>query len=180
MSKGERQNSFAFSLMLMGGLFGLMFQYYEYRHNLPLANFGYQLKLRTPFYKLNYSHTTKLNFRASIMYFLLCRFMVEALVILGTIFGCSISYICFYLYYPDINMILVSLNCMFLIFGSRLFCILCMLGMFEFYIPITFFNYKLDEIVESMRLALRWRNKFIFNKALWDYNKLTQDNSINF
>jgi|GEM_PF-5362996 len=147
--------------------------YLEYNGKLMTAHSLFNYLNEEPFYILSKANEEKLLMRSNIIYQM--NYKVEWIPFYFICFMFTWLHCLAYYYHADqynsIVLLLNLFNAITFILHTR---ILFFAGFICFYIIITFFNYKLDEITQSLRIAVRWRNRNKFIATMSEYDKLTK------
>ena len=168
----------AHALLFIIGLvttFGkLVMVYYERRSKLEIFNMIVGWKAGQARHTVNQQHERTLTIRAFFLYYVYIRFF--GFVILTVFSFCIISItMATHLYGFDGNVIILWLWSLLVIMAIDQGKTVLMIGTFMFYVPIMKLNYRLDEMIMKLRVAIRWNNEKTFNEALDSYEKLIED-----
>ena len=158
MMLGKQANlspAFIFSIGMVTLLGKLVFAYYESRKNLYLLNFHVDLKAHKPLYQISEKHRKNLTLKLIVIYYGFIR-IVGSVGFLLCIFIQSWATIATYLYLDYGNVIILCFWTIILIIACNEIISTLVISTYFFYIPITRFNYIFDELIEKLRVSIRW------------------------
>ena len=162
------------SIGLIGKLFML---YWEIKSNSGLhCVFHLMLSLRSghPFYHLNLNNKKKLNKHSNLYFWIITKTIGNSLSIFVTVSYLIYSLANYINNHQKFSIIVILLNsCHYAIVIRHMFAI-ASTGTFLVFLPVTFLNYKFDELSKSLRLAVRWRNKNKITSIINNYDQLTK------
>ena len=92
-------------------------------------------------------------------------------MVLVALFAISVT-IATYLNYEFGNVIILWLWTIVFIMTSNQIKNIMLIGAFLFYVPITLLNYRFDELIEKLRVSIRWNNEQRVHQVLQSYNEL--------
>ena len=132
------------------------------------------LRSRHPNYRLNLRKQKKLVQGSNILFWLYIK------IIGNSITGCVIGIyfvVCFvnYIYnYDKFNIIMILLNSFYFSIIVKHLISLVLSGSFIFYLPITYLNFKFDELIDILHNAIRCEDKTKLLSIIRFYNELTR------
>ena len=157
-----------FTIMLKMMLF-----YQEIHYKLKALNLLRNLGKELPFYELNSNKHDTLKLLTNILFWILRFISIQARIILSLILLILILYIKIFME-SEFSIIILLISAIHAyLFYKHLFVILIG-GVVSIFIMIIFLNWKLDEIIKSMRLRVLWRNKVRLLDNMMTYNKFTK------
>ena len=161
-------HAFSLSLGLVTISGKLIVFYYERRKNIKFLDIIYDMRADKPIYKLSMIHYKKLSVRSTLLYYLYIKYAGTFIEVIGDM--CVI--ITTYLYLDYDNVVILFLWTLIIIFVVHHARISITFGTYFFYLPITMLNYRFDELIMNLKVAIRWNNEKGLNKILESYNEL--------
>ena len=160
-----------FSISLVALTCKLVVVYYEAKSEFKIYDIYTAIISRDTNYMLNQKHFKKIKFGTSFFYYIFVRIFgfIVLLVFTFCITGLTIVV---YLYYDYGNVITLWLWTGLMIFIINQIRIVVLLGTILFYLPITLIKYKFDELIERLRVGIRWNNTNGLYKTLESYDQL--------
>ena len=149
----------------------LVIGYYEWRKKVKFFDVVVDLKARKHKYQMSRKHIKKLTIRTWLLYYGYIR-------IIGSIGFFTFSLIAIsatYLYRDYGNVIIPWFYCIVFILGGNDIFIIVLYGTFFFYLPITLLNYRFDELIDKLRVSIRWNNTKAFHNIVESYEQLISD-----
>ena len=111
------------------------------------------------------------------MYYGIIR-IVSSIGFLGVILMISWATITLYLYLDYGNVIILCFWTIIAIIGSNEAIFILAMPTFFFSIPITHLNYLFDELIEKLRVAIRWNNEQRFHQVLLWFLQIVPEETI--
>ena len=145
--------------------------YLESRKNLNIFDFFLNWKERKPMYQISQRHVKKITLRAFIIYYGYIRIFMTILS-LTIVLMTFCTTIAAHLHYVYGNAIILWLWTFYLMIFFNEIILTLNIGTFIVYIPITLLNYKFDELIEKLRVSIRWNNEQRLHQLLQSYNEL--------
>ena len=171
---GEQANLFhalEFGFAFLTLVCKLIVAYFERRKNLYLINFFVNWKARKPLFRIDQRHLKKITLWAYIIYYGYMKISTSILVLIQ-ILMLFCGTIAAYLYYEYGNVIIL---CSWTFYYMIIACEMTLTlqsYIFAIFIPITLLNYKFDELIEKLRVSIRWNNEQRIHQVLQSYNEL--------
>ena len=154
-------------------LFGkLALFYYERRKELDIINIITNWKNNKPGYRLNYVHENSVTFKSHILVKWNLKILGNLVFVLMTI-SCIIITLGAYFYCDYGNLFMLCFWALIFWQSSNQISFVAMSGPFLFYVPITIFNYKIDELINRIRASVKWYNVNSLSHILYEYNQVT-------
>ena len=160
-----------FSLGIVTILGKLIIFYLESRKKLILNDMVVDWKARKPLYQISEKHLNKITLRAFILYYGYIRITGFIIMFMVTLIATRVT-ITTYLYHNYGNVIILWFWTIIFIINSNQIKNIMLIGTFLFYIPITRLNYIFDELIERLRVSIRWNNEQRIHQVLHSYNEL--------
>ena len=160
-----------FSLGMVTILGKLVIFYYEIHRKLKINDMFVGWKERKPMYQLSEKHVKKLTIRSFILYYGYIK-MIGSIGMLFVILIATIVTIETYLYYNYGNVIILLFWTIIYIMTAHQIKTTLILGTFMFYVPITSLSYRFDELIEKLRVSIRWNNEQRIHQVLQSYNEV--------
>ena len=167
-------NAVLFSLGMATFLAKLVLYYYEIKKKMKFIDIIVDLKARKQKYQMSQKHIKKITLRTYLLYYgyirisssivLLFALLVDISLIIGT-----------YLYFDYGNVIILSLWSIILIVAIKEIIIIVFYGTFFVYLPITVLNYRFDELIDKLRVSIRWNNTNAINRIIESYDEMICD-----
>ena len=173
--KTEYNKAYIFIVLL--GLFAFLFKtmlyYQEIHYNLKALNLLHNLGKKLPFYVLINNEKDKLTLLTNIFFWILRIISIQARIILSLTLLILIFYIYLFMEY-EFSMIILLISAIHAYLFYEHFFVIILGGVVLIFILIMFLNWKLDEIIKSIRLSVLWRNKIRLMDNMMTYNKFTK------
>ena len=160
---------FSISLVTISGKLVIVF--YEAKAEFKPYDLIVAINKRDPRYTLSEEHMKKIKFITSILYYGYIRIFGSIAIFVFSFTAFSLTIVT-YLYYDYGNVVVLCLWTLHLIFMISQTNIVLLMGSFLFYLPITYLNYKFDELTKKLRISIRWNNEYGFYKILAIYDHL--------
>ena len=160
-----------FSISLVALTAKLVVVYYEAKSELKILDIFAAIISRDQSYMLNQKHFKKIKFGTSFFYYIFVRIFGFIVVVVFTFCITGLT-IVVYLYYDYGNVITLWLWTVLMIFIINQIKVVVLLGTILFYLPITLIKYKFDELIDKLRVCIRWNNENGFYKTLESYDQL--------
>ena len=152
----------------------LMLVYYESKKKVKFFDIIVDLKARKQKYQMSQKHIKKLTFRTYLLYYGHIRIIGS--IVLFSYLLCSIcAKIAVNMYYDYGNVIILWLWTITLNIAMNQVLIIVLYGTFFFYLPITVLNYKFDELIDKLRVSIRWNNTNAIHRIIESYDELISD-----
>ena len=148
--------------------------YYESKKNLKIFDIIVDLKAGKQKYQMSQKHIKKISFRSYLLYYGYLRITSSIAMLLSIFVHTSIT-IGTYLYCDYGNVINLWLWTIIIIIAFNQVIIIVLYGAFWFYIPITVLNYRLDELIDELRVSIRWNNMNAIHRIIESYDELISD-----
>ena len=151
-----------------------MIVYYESKKNFKIFDIIVDLKARKQKYQMSQKHIKRLTLRTGLLYYGYIR-------IIGSIvmFVCILCSICgtiaTYLTCDYGNVIILWFWTIGVNIAVNEIIIIVLSGSFLFYLPITVLNYRFDELIDKLRVSIRWNNITAIHRIIESYNELISD-----
>ena len=149
----------------------LVIFYYESHKKLKVNDMYVDWMARKPMYQISQRHLNKLTLRTFILYYGYIKITALIGMVLITLIAISVT-ITTYLYYDYGNSIILWLWTVIFIITVNQIKNIMVIGTFLFYVPITILNYRFDELIEKLRVSIRWNNEQRIHHVLQSYNEL--------
>ena len=149
----------------------LVFSYYESRKNLYLFNFHVDWKARKPLYQMSEKHLKKLSLKAFVIYYGLIRIIAFLGFFLFIVMS-SLATFATYLYLDYGHVIILCFWTIIANIASNEIIFTLVISAYFFTIPITVLNYLFDELIEKLRISIRWNNEQRLHQVLQKYDEL--------
>ena len=160
-----------FSIGMLTLMSKLVFAYYESRKNLYLFNVYVDWKAGKPIYQISEKHMKKLTLKAFVIYYGFIRIAASYgffFTILTTLWATIVTYL--YLDYG--NVIILCFWTIIVIMACNETIFTLAVSTYFFSIPITRLNYLFDELIDKLRVAIRWNNELRLHQILQSYDQL--------
>ena len=160
-----------FSIGMLTLMSKFVFAYYESRKNLYLFNVYVDWKAGKPIYQISEKHMKKLTLKAFIIYYGFIRIAASYgffFTILTTLWATIVTYL--YLDYG--NVIILCFWTIIVIMACNETIFTLAVSTYFFSIPITRLNYLFDELIDKLRVAIRWNNERRLHQVLQSYDQL--------
>ena len=173
VSQYSKVNSlwFATTIMVLSGK--LIVLCYEHGVDNSSINVIHSLVKKTTFFRLNKSNENKLILGANIFYWFLIRLLIPIAILFITIFYIVLALLG-YLFadYPltTANLYVCIISAIFMAISLKIILTLDLGGITFFFILIHFLMLKIDEIIMSIRVNIRWRNKVGLLNDIGEYD----------
>ena len=167
-------NAILFSLSIVTLSGNLVVVYYESQKNLVFFYIFFDLKARKQKYQMSQKHIKKLTLKSSFLYYGYIRIIGSItfyILILSTI--CVTIGVNLYYDYGYV-IILWTWTLSMIITGNQIISV-CLFGAFFFYLPITVLNYRFDELIDKLRVSIRWNNTNAIHRIIESYDQLISD-----
>ena len=164
--------NFGLTLVTLGSK--LVNVYYERQNNLKFLDVIGDLKARKEKYQLSQKHIKRLTSMTGLIYYGYIRITGSIVMFIIILFQSNIT-IATYLYCYYGNVIILLLWTIVLLISFNEIVIICLYGTFMFYLPITVLNYRFDELIDKLRISIRWNNTNAINRIIQSYNDLISD-----
>ena len=145
--------------------------YYEGRKNLNVIDMFVDWMERKPIYRISRKHEKMLTLKAFFIYYGWMK-IIGLIGLLCFILMAIWATIATYLYHDYGNVISLLLWTMVLIIAFNELLSICLASIFFFLIPITLLNYLFDELIEKLRVSIRWNNEQQIDQVLAKYYQL--------
>ena len=122
-------------------------------------------------YQISQSHVKKLPLRSFVLYYGFIK-VIGAFSFFISIFIITWMTIATYLYCNYANVIILLSWSILVITALDNIIITLLFGTFMFFFPITLLNYLFDELIEKLRVSIRWNNEQRLHQVLQSYNDL--------
>ena len=123
---------------------------------------------------MSQKHMENLTWRAWLIYYGYIRIIGSIALLICTLIGLCAT-IGTYLYLDYGNVITLWLWTIVFIIAINEVIIIVLCGSFWFYVPITLFNYRFDELIDKLRVSIRWNNTIAINQIIKSYDELISD-----
>ena len=160
-----------FSLGMVSIFGNLIMVYYEGRKNLKAFDMIMDCRTRKPILQMSHKHLKKLTLRSFILYYCYIRILGYIVMCILSLMVISITTVA-YLYHDYGNVIILWFWTIILILTFNQIKIIMLIATFLFYVPITLLNYRLDELIEKLRVSIRWNNERGLHQVLACYDEL--------
>ena len=129
------------------------------------------LKARKQKYQMSQKHIKKITFRARLLYYGYIRIITFTLLSIGIAMAISAT-IATQIY---CNVIILWFWTIVFIIAVNEITFIAIIGTIFFNIPITVLNYRFDELIDKLRVSLRWNNTNAIHRIIESYNELISD-----
>ena len=167
-------NAAILSLCMVSLLTRFVKVYYERRKNLKVFDIVYDLKARKQKYQMSQKHIKQITFRTCLLYYGYIRIIGSISLFLATMLALG-GTIGSYLYSDYGNVIILWFWTIVFIIAINEVIIIVLYASFWFYTPITLLNYRFDELINKLRVSIRWNNTTAIHKIIESYNELISD-----
>ena len=156
------------SIIILGGKFAAI--YYELLSKINCMKMLYDLFDGTGFYRLNKDHEDRILLWTNLCYWLMMRsfnfFCFFYVTLIYTTFRIIAYFYSTYQFniFTLVLMTIQQMVCLKIIIAGT-----CG-GLTGFYIIISFLIYKIDEIIDDIKISIRWRNKIKLIKLIGAYD----------
>ena len=158
-------HAFAFSIGMVTLVGKLIIAYYESRQNLYFCNLAIDWKARKPLYQISQRHLKKLTLRSFIMYYGFIRYCGSiGMLIVTLLLICATIVTYLYLDYGNVIVLCFWTIC-FVIVGNEIIFTL-VVTTYSLTIPIALLNYLFDELIDKLRVSIRWNNEQRLHQVL--------------
>ena len=125
-------------------------------------------------YRLKAHNKKKLNIGSNILFWLYIKIIGDSVSSFIMVLHLFISIVIYIKHTNKFNIIIVLVDtCCYLILYKHVIS-LVLSGAFIFYLPITFLNCKYNELIDTLHLAIRLKNKKILAIIIQNYDQLTR------
>ena len=167
-------NASIIGLCLVTLLAKLVIGYYEKEKNLKVFDIVYDLKARKQKYQMSQKHIKKITLRTWFIYYGYIRITGSIALFFCILGGISVT-IATYLYSDYGNVFTLWMWTIIFIIACNQMFIIVLYGSFWFYVPITLLNYRFDELIDKLRVSIRWNNTEAIHRLIESYDQLISD-----
>ena len=143
----------------------LIIVYYKSRKNVKLFDLMMDFKTGKPMYRISQRHLKKLTLRSFILYYCYLR-ITGSIAFSIVILIVTWVTITTHLYYNYGNVIILWLWTIIIIMSFNQILIVVLVGALVFYVPIMILNYRFDELMDKLRVSIRWNNEQRLHQVL--------------
>lgn len=144
------------------------------RFTKSIVRFINQFKYQHDVFRLNMDNEHKLVLRVNILYKFYMKFLGNLFSVSVSVMYIFISSFAFYYHGDQYNIVILIINVILFITFANHATISALSMAFWFYVPISFLNFKLDELARSLRVSIRWRKYKVIHSEQLVYDKLTK------
>ena len=167
-------NGVIFSLCIVTLSGKLIIVYYESKKKVKAFDMVYDLIAHKQKYQMSQKHIKKITFRTCILYYGYVRITGSFALLICTLVIILMTIVT-YLYFNYGTVITLWLWTVILIIIVNEIFIVVYSGSVFFYIPITLLNYRFDELIDKIRVSIRWNNTKAIHKIVESYDQLISD-----
>ena len=167
-------NAIFFSLSIVTLSGKLVLVYYESKKKLKFFDIVYDLKARKQKYQMSQKHIKKITSSTWLIYYGYIRITGSIILYVFTLSTICVT-IGVNLYYEYGNVIILWMWTITMIYTSNQIIIICLFSAFFFYLPITLLNYRFDELIDKLRVSIRWNNTTAIHRIIKSYDELISD-----
>ena len=132
------------------------------------------LRFGHPFYQLNLHNWKKMNKHSNLYFSIITKTIGNSISNFITVSYFINSLANYMNNQQKFSIIIILLNSCHYTILTRYMLAITSSGSFIVFLPVTFLNYKFDELSKSLRLAIRWRNKNKISPIVNNYDQLTR------
>ena len=145
--------------------------YFEGRKNFKVIDMFVDWTARKPIYQISRKHEKMLTLKAFIIYYGCMKIIGPIGPLIFTLMAIWTTIVT-YLYHDYGNVITLWLWTIVLIIAFNEVLSISLASIFFFLIPITLLNYLFDELIEKLRVSIRWNNEQQIDQVLVNYDQL--------
>ena len=165
-------HALSFSFLLVTIIGKLIFLFHETKFEIKLFDIIVAIKARDQNYILSQKHFKKIKFMTSFLYYGFVRIIGFIILFIFSLTITGLTIISYQHYDYGNVIVLCFWSVLFIYLGNQVRVTLMTHTVFS-YITIFLLNYKFDELIEKLRVSIRWNNENNFDKILVSYDKLT-------
>ena len=175
-NKSILPNALLFGLAVIVLLAKFVVNYYESKKNVKFLDIIVDLKENKHKYEMSQKHIRKVTFMSWLIYYGHIRIIGSISLLFATFVVISTTIWTYILVLLDYgNVIAMLLWAIAFIIAMNEVIIIVLYGAFFFYLPITVLNYKFDELINKLRISIRWNITNAIHRIFESYSQLISD-----